>query len=380
MANYWDSEEIFLDGDQYFDRLINDIDQAKEYITIEMYTFNYDGLGKKISDHLIEAHKRGVKVQIIVDGIGSYDFYDKFYGVFSSEGIQAKIFHPLPFYHPFYGKLLFKKKIQAFFARLWKLNQRNHRKIITIDFHTMYLGSFNITAEHTSYHTSKKWKDMGARVTGANVKIAILYFKKIWQLREFFKFRKLVRQLQKKESKHSPLRLNHSLIMRRFYSKNLLQKFNKSKDKIWLVTPYFIPTPMLILALGRAAQRGVDVRILLSSKSDVKIFQSLQFFYVPYLTHKGVKVFQFVETILHAKIVIVDDWMTVGSSNLNHRSILHDLEVDLSIQDQNNKDVILRDFILSTPPEIEMTPERLKQRTILDKLLSRLFYLFKYWF
>jgi cardiolipin synthase len=72
--------------------------------------------------------------------------------------------------------------------------------------------------------------------------------------------------------------------------------------------------------------------------------------------------------------------MTVGSSNLNHRSILHDLEVDLSIQDQNNKDVILRDFILSTPPEIEMTAERLKQRTILDMLLSRLFYLFKYWF
>ena len=132
--------------------------------------------------------------------------------------------------------------------------------------------------------------------------------------------------------------------------------------------------------LGNAAQRGVDVRILISSKTDVKMFQTLQFFYYPYLTQKGVKIFHYVETILHAKTFIIDDWMTIGSSNLNHRSLLHDLEVDLSIQDPKNKEMMIEDFIQSTPPQVEITIEHLKQRTFFDKFLSRLSFVFKYWF
>ena len=380
MANYWNSEEIFLDGDQYFDHLIRDIDLAKEYITVEIYIFSFDPLGKKVAQHLIEAHRRGVKIHIMVDGIGTYDYFENYHKLFSEAKVAVKIFHPLPFYHPVFETMIFKKKIQTFFGRLWKLNQRNHRKIITIDYQVMYLGSFNFSAEHTSLHTSKKWKDVGARVSGPNVKLAILFFKKNWQLREFFRYRKLVKPLQLKDSKLSPLRLNHSLMMRRFYAKDLVQKIKKSKDRIWLVTPYFIPTPGLILALGKAAKRGVDVRILLSEKTDVKLFQTLQFFYFPYLLSKGVRVFQYKETILHAKICILDSWVTLGSSNLNHRSILHDLEVDLSIEDPQNKKIIMDDFILSTPSDVEITMKTLKQRTIFDRFLARLYFLFKYWF
>ena len=168
--------------------------------------------------------------------------------------------------------------------------------------------------------------------------------------------------------------------MKRFYYRDLLQKINRSQDRIWLMTPYFIPKRNLIRALGKAAQRGVDVRILISSKTDVKLFQALQFFYYPYLATRGVKIFQYVETVLHAKIFIIDEWITVGTSNLNHRSILHDLEVDLSIQDPRNRDKIVEDFIRSTPPEQEITNERLKLRTVFDKFLARLFFVFKYWF
>ncbi len=379
MLHYWESEDIYFDGDQYFRRMLSDIAEAKELITLEVYIFNYDQLGKEIAQALVDAHQRGVKVQIIVDGVGSYNFFDHLNGLFRSAGIMTKIFHPLPFYHPFYGKLLFKKKIHAFFARIWRLNQRNHRKIITIDHKIMFLGSFNITSEHTSYH-QHKWKDVGVRVTGSNVKLGILYFKKIWQLRDFFRYRKLVKPPRLKESKKAPLRLNHSLLMRRFYYKDLQQRLKLAKDKVWLVTPYFIPTRSLILALGRAASRGVDVRILISSKTDVRAFQSLQYFYYPYLISHGVKIFQYKETILHAKIFIIDEWVTVGSSNLNHRSLLHDLEVDLSIQASDNKQLIIEDFLRSTPPEYQFTQEHLKQRSLFDKLLSRVYFIFKYWF
>ena len=124
----------------------------------------------------------------------------------------------------------------------------------------------------------------------------------------------------------------------------------------------------------------MEVKLLISSKSDVKLFQTLQFFYYPYLLKKGVKIYHYSKTVLHAKNFVVDDWMTIGTSNLNHRSLLHDLEVDLEVQDQKNKALIEADFIRSTPPEFELTTQHLKQRTLFDKLLSRLYFVFKYWF
>src|SRR5688500_6514568 len=100
------------------------------------------------------------------------------------------MYNPLPLYHPYRGKLSILRKCQVLFSRLNKLNRRNHRKIITIDHRIMYACSFNITSEHTSYHKEKAWKDMGVRVTGDYVKFAVLNFKKIWKLRDYYRYKK----------------------------------------------------------------------------------------------------------------------------------------------------------------------------------------------
>lgn len=110
------------------------------------------------------------------------------------------------------------------------------------------------------------------------------------------------------------------------------------------------------------------------------MFRTLQYFYYDYLLKKGVKVFHYTDTVLHAKNYIIDDWITIGSSNLNHRSYLHDLEVDLIIQDEKNKELIEQNFIESTSQENSITMEKLIARPLVDRLLSRLFFLFKYWF
>jgi cardiolipin synthase A/B len=380
MSKFWDSEKIFFNGDEYFDHLIKDIDQARQYITVEMYIFNDDLLGNKIAFHLINARKRGVKIQIIVDGVGSYSFFDKLHGIFESEGIIVKIYNPLPFYHPYYGKLNLLKKFQVLGMRLWRLNRRNHRKIITIDQSIMYSGSFNFTAEHTKYHYETAWKDMGVKVTGEHVKFAVLNFKKTWKLRDYYRYKKHLKGTPNIKWRNSPLRLNHTLFMKRFYYKDFLDRINKSKSKIWLMSPYFIPKRRLIRALGKAAKRGVDVRVLISFKTDVHFFRWLQYFYYAYLLKKGAKVYQYSDTVLHAKNYIIDDFLTIGSTNLNHRSFMHDLEVDLAIQDEENKQNILHNFETSTISQKTITLEGLKQRPLWDQILSRLFFLFKYWF
>lgn len=380
MENVWNSEKIFLDGDEYYNELLKDISSARYYITIEMYIFSDDLLGRKVVEYLIDARKRGVKIQVIVDGIGSYDFFNHLHKKLVENDIKVKMYNPLPFYHPYYGQLNFLRKIQVFFLRLLKINQRNHRKIITIDHKILYTGSFNITAEHTKLHYEPAWKDMGVKVTGDFVRFSILNFKKIWKIRDYFRYKKSIKNLKRINWRNSPVLLNQTIFMKRYLFKNFLNKINSSQQRIWFMTPYFIPKRRLIRLLGRAAERGVDVRIIISLKTDVSIFRTLQYFYYGYLLKKGIKIYQYSDAILHAKNYIIDDWMTIGSTNLNHRSFIHDLEVDMIIQEKNNLKILEDNFNQSIFSSIPITQESLKARPLWDKILSRLFFLFKYWF
>ncbi len=377
--SYWETEELIFNGDEYFDRLIRDIEASRESITVEIYIFNDDLLGKKLAAHLVAAHLRGVKVQVIVDGVGSYNFYERLYGVFEKKGIIVKTFNPLPFLHPFYGKMTFARKFQKFILRAMRLNKRNHRKIVTIDQNIMYSGSFNFTAEHTSFFHADAWKDIGIRVTGQMVKYAVLNFKRNWRLRDYYRYKKQLKKLPRSNWRHSPLRMNHTLMMKRYFYKNFMNHIHRAQKRIWFVTPYFIPRRRIIRLLGAAAERGVDVRLLTTWKTDIKLFRTLQFFYYPYLLSKGVKVFQYSDTVLHAKNYIIDDWMTVGSTNLNHRSLIHDLEVDLVIQGEENRKKLEEHFLEMTGQLELVTAESMKARTFLDRMMGRLYFLFRYW-
>lgn len=379
MSQFWKTEKIFFNGDDYFDSLSRDIDLAQNYISIEMYIFSDDALGKKIATHLISARQRGVKIQIVVDGIGSYSFFNHLYDLFIKKGIQIKIFNPLPFYHPYFGKISFLKKLYVLGARLWRINRRNHRKIVTIDHKIMYSGSFNITAEHTTLHAEKPWMDLGIKVEGDHVNFAVLNFKRVWKLRDYFKYKRQNKNSILLNWRNSPLRLNQTIFMKRFFYKNFIQRVQKSQKRIWLMTPYFIPKRRLIRSLGKAAKRGVDVRIIISQKTDVKFFKWLQYFYYNYLLSKGAKIYQYTDSVLHAKNYIIDDFITIGSTNLNHRSFIHDLEIDLSIQESNNKNLLVEHFKSATETQKEVTLEGLKQRPLIDRFLSRLFFLIKYW-
>lgn len=358
---------------------MTEIGHARELITVEMYIFNDDELGNLLATSLIKAHKRGVKVQVMVDGVGSYYFQGPLSERFKAEGIAIKFYNPLPFLQPLYGKLSLARKLNIFIQRFLRVNKRNHRKIITIDAEILYTGSFNFTAEHTRLSRTEIWKDMGVRVSGPLVKFALLNFKRNWKFRDYIRYKKQIKGTLP-AWKRIPLRLNHSLSMKHFFSRDFIRRINKSQHRVWFITPYFIPKRSVIKALGKAAGRGVDVRLLISRKSDVWLFQTLQTFYYPYLIKAGVKVFQYTDTVLHAKNYIIDDWMTIGSTNLNHRSMLHDMEVDMVIQDVRNKQLIADNFLASSEKQPLITMDALLARPWKQKLLTRLFFIFRYWF
>ncbi len=167
--------------------------------------------------------------------------------------------------------------------------------------------------------------------------------------------------------------------MKIFFQKQFLNRLNTATVRAWLMTPYFIPKRALIKSLAKASRRGIDVKLILSLKSDVGIFRTLQTFYYPFLIKSGVKIYLYQESVLHAKAYIFDQWMTVGSSNLNHRSLMHDLEVDLIIQSEQNHKVIEVDFEKTISLLKPLTLEDLKQRSLMDQLLAKLFFIFRYW-
>lgn len=375
----WESEQIFFDGDEYFTLLLKELEKAKTLITLEMYIFNDDHLGRRISQALIDAHQRGVKVLVLVDGVGSFDFAHHLAPLLDQHGVRFKFFNPLPFYHPYYGNLSLIRKFQVLLTRLLRMNQRDHRKMITIDEDILYTGSFNISAMHVRAPEVIPWKDMGVRVTGDPVKFAVLSFKRSWKLRDFLKYRKQIKHLRPLK-KQIPLRLNHNLAMRKLYLESFIRRINRAEKKIWFMSPYFVPKNRVISALARAAKRGVDVRLLLSAESDIKLFHFLQSHYYPYLIKAGVKIFLYADSILHAKNYIIDDWMTIGSSNLNHRSVIHDLEVDLVISEESNQRKILEHFQFCAREENLIREENVEKVSFLYRLMGKIFFMFRYWF
>jgi len=374
------SEKIFFDGDHYFKELLEEIDLAKESITVEMYMFNPDSIGRIIANKLIQAQNRGVRVQLIVDGVGSYHFHKTLETELKNHKIQVKIYHPLPFYHPYYGPLRWWRKFGILLSRILRINTRNHRKLITIDQKVLFAGSFNFTEEHTDFMKERKWKDMGMRITGSVVPFAVLNFKKIWNFKEYFRYKKQIKKTTRIHWKTSPLRLNNTLFMKRFFYKDFLHRINQAENQIWFMTPYFIPKRRLIKALGKAAERGVDIKLLISRKTDVSFFNWLPFFYFPFLVKRGVNIFLYKESVLHAKNYIIDDFITIGSTNLNHRSFLHDLEFDLQVQDLENKALVKQHFLETLHGQIQVNQDYLNKRSLKDRLISRILFTFKYWF
>lgn len=375
----WETEKLFFDGDDYFESLLEDMDLAQKSVTMEMYIFEQDEIGELFANKFINLIRRGIKVQLIVDGVGSYHFFDRFYGELLANGVEVRMYNPLPFYHPTFGELTLWQKIVLLWLRILHINKRNHRKITIIDEKILYTGSYNITSDHSYHYNKNAWLDTGVRVTGEAVKFAVMSFKRNWKLKDFRRYKKALKKQYKLNWKRMPLRLNTSIRMRLFLARDLKNKIKFATSRIWITTPYFIPTRSFIKELARASRRGVDVKLLISAKTDVKIFNFLQYFYYPYLIKNKVKVFRYTPRILHAKHYIIDDWMMLGTTNLNHRSMIHDLEVDTIIGEHDNKMAMARHFQQECEQIPELTLEDLKKENLFTRLITSIFFIFRYW-
>lgn len=372
------AETIFTDGVNYFNSLIDDINEAKHFIELETYIFQNDLLGQQILHALVEAAKRGVKIRVLVDGAGSPHWGGAAVKSLEDVKIETRIYHPLPWRLSQWGRTSIRSpfflKILYFFS---KINKRNHRKVCLIDRKIAYIGSFNISKCHlTKEHGGDAWRDTAVRLTGIDLNYLLDAFDAAWDSRNI---QERLHNIFQHVNLNSPIRLNHTRHHRRLIYKNLLRRIARCKQRIWITNAYFVPDNFLLKKLTDRANAGVDVRILLPQKSDVFIMPWASAMFYEILLKSGVRVFEYIPSMLHAKTFILDDWVMLGSSNLNHRSLLHDLEIDVVITSTKAKKTLEQQFLMDLTQSREIHWIEWNKRSFWRKIIGRLILYIKYW-
>lgn len=371
-------EAIFVDGSEFFGSLLKDINTAQHSIDMETYIFKGDKLGDQIAEALIAAAKRQVKIRLLVDGAGSPVWGGSLTRRLERAGIDTRIFHPFPWrvWHWSRSVIRLPLLLKVIYLLL-KINSRNHRKVCMIDHKIAYIGSLNVSKCHLKHEDGGQgWRDTGVRLENADLSDLLMAFQASWN---HIAVSERMKVIFRHFNKNPIIRLNNTWQRRRILHKNLLRRIKGCKDRIWITNAYFVPDNVLLKTLTEAAQKGIDVRILLPRKSDVFVmpWASTTFYYN--LLKAGVRIFEYLPNILHAKTLILDGWISVGSSNLNHRSLLHDLEVDVNLQLPHAKNLIVSQFKEDLTKASEISMKNWHARPLYQRLIGRLALYMKYW-
>lgn len=361
-------EKIYQDADSYFIDLIRDIHNTRNSVDLETYIFHYDEVGDKVIAALAEASARGVKVRLLIDGVGLPLLSNSLLKRLEQTRVRFRLYHPIPwfFWHWKYAledhPLLFKV-----YRFLLGLNHRNHRKVCIIDHQIAWIGSFNISSVHLAKaQGGEGWRDTAVRFQNVDTAPLAQAFNLAWE-------QNIIKRFIHPRYRNKPLfRLNYTRRQRRRLLKDLLRKIAHCKRRVWITNAYFVPGKRLLKALNQAALRGIDVRIILPSRSDIFFMPWTSSIFYRNLLKRGVKIYEYLPGILHAKTLVVDDWMTVGSSNLNYRSLLHDLEIDAVINHGESKQILERQFLEDMRQSAEISLKKYPRRPLWQRLFAHL--------
>ena len=319
------SADIFTNGNDLFNNIIEDINQAKTMIDVEFYTFYDDELGNRILHALEAAAKRGVKVHVIYDTSGSRGTKPKFFKKLRDLGGFAQ---------PFIST---SKK---YWFKTPRANYHLHRKLVIIDHKIGYIGGFNIGDQYID--KSKKfghWCDTHLRVVGQATIMMETRFAMDWNTSvrrthlpkypiDWINDFKLD---EKRDDSKIPMQIvssgpdSQNFAIRRAYE----QIFSTAQRYVYIQTPYLIPEPPILESLIIAAKSGVDVRIMVPSFPDHPFVYRATEYYAKYLTKNGVKVYKYNKGFLHAKTVVSGaNISSVGSANQDFRSYSLNFEVN----------------------------------------------------
>lgn len=306
-------------GSQYFESLCQLIDSAQHILHLQVYIFVNDEIGSVIIHHLKKAVARGVHVMFMVDGYGSKELPSSFPGTMRSHGIRFRFFSPVRLILPF------------------NAGRRMHQKVCVADGMRALVGGINISDKYRGNDKMKPWLDYALYIEGPLCQDMASICMQVWRKR----FRKKidlpgVTHFVQSGGVMARIVENDFLRRKNQISASYKQKLRTANNSIFIIASYFLPTRRLLKILLRAAKRGKHVCIILSKHSDVPFIKSAMSYLYMQLLKSGARIFEYNQSILHAKAVVVDNrWVSIGSHNLNHLSEFISMEINIEVLDKN---------------------------------------------
>lgn len=342
--------DIFTKGDELFQKMFDDIAAAKQSIHIEFYTIYNDKLGNQLRTLLEQKAAEGVEVRVLYDSWGSMGVRASFY-----DGLRERGGYAAPF-------LLARSNFFDF-----RINYRDHRKIVVIDGKVGYVGGFNIGDQYMGWDPKfGPWRDTHLRIIGGGVYGLQKRFIIDWNASMRKKQDKLVHYHQyfpeiKVTNGGTALQTVSSGPETDLEKIKLgyLRLINAAQDHIWIQTPYLIPDDSVLDALKVAAQSGIDVRIMIPCKPDHPFVYRATQYYAHALALDGITIYTYQAGFLHAKTMMIDGQMSsVGSANLDFRSFKLNFEINAFIYDRWTTDQLEQIFVNDIRKCRVMTVER----------------------
>ncbi len=353
--------QVYFAGEEFFSDLKKEIANAKKFINMEYFIFQFDGIGKEIADLLIKKVKEGVEVNLIIDGVNLAN--QKLSRYFKNTGVHLYLF--------------FRTYIPIFNIRI---NYRDHRKVTIIDNRVAFVGGMNIGDEYLGKGKIGYWRDTSVKIYGDIVSTfeKEFYFSMSIVKNKFLKDEKTSNEISLKYEEEDNVYMqvissgpNYEFPAIRDNYIKLIQEARKS---VFIQTPYFVPDDLLLDTLKSAVLSGIDVKIMIPNKADHPFIYWINQYYVAELLRLGANIYRYENGFIHSKTILVDEEVvSVGTCNFDYRSFYLNFEINLNIY---NKDVAnsfkiqyYKDIAISK----KLTFADFKKRSIFTKVKESVF-------
>lgn len=356
--------QLYTDGKEKFDAFMHDIEKAEDHIHLQYYIVRNDHLGNKLVNLLAKKAKEGVEVRFLYDAMGSLMTKKTLFNPLTKNGGHVK-----PFFPVWHG--LFKPYI----------NHRNHRKVAIIDGKTAYIGGFNVGDEYLGMKVKfGYWRDTHLSLQGEAAHLIQSSFIADWN-------RTGEKNKLALEDRFFPSLSKQGNVAMQVVSSGpekewnqikhgFLEMIDHAKNYIYIQTPYFIPDEGILDSLQVAALRGVDVRIMVPNKPDHAFVYSATHAYVNQLMQAGATAYVYENGFLHSKTFVADDSITtVGSSNVDVRSVSLNFEINAFIYDRETAVQLREAFEKDMETATRFTKEEYEKRPVYTRFkesISRL--------